>query len=293
MDPLNIYAHLFDRAESVENARFPSALHIYLQDLADFDRSLDTEAAWRLDSRIAQKLADETGHAPPGGWSKFVNLVAGTRWVKTQRERFIVQGVPDADENLRQELVEAYTQQLVPPTVASSTFILLGIHPAWGVYLANKMSRTSASSTKRKDDLFPEATLDVVTRCVYGAIGTVMEALAEVGAEGALSRPAFAKFAQAAIDWTAGRTRDRAPETVGGLDPFLDRTGGEMDRIGPLWAQELIAEVLVPAGAAKTIGDDLILVDVELLQSIDVGPDKMTAGRLDDFLSDSGMKARA
>lgn len=279
------FAQLVEHSEPDRPFQPPDVLGRFVETLDEFDGPLEMEAAWRLDAGVARKIRSSKKVHPPGGWRRFICLLAGTPWVSAKKDRFVVERIPEEGTAMRRELVCAFAQRLVPPTAAASMFIMLGLHPAWGVHLAHRMYNRSGRPSARKPEMFPEASMTVAARATFDFMSAVFGGLVEVGSGKRISEPTFQIFVLQAVEWASRVARKRWDEETGGLEPFLDKVGSEENRVGPLLVGELIDDVLVPSGVAERRGDHQFVVDASLLDSIDVGPKNHPSGGLERFLS--------
>lgn len=261
---------------------------------------LPMEGAWRLEGEACRRLENSEGYVPPGGWRGLAALAAGCGVLKANREGFQPASSADAlvewtAEQTTRRLVEAFSRRLVPPTTAAGLFILLGIHPAWGVHLAHAAHKrvdpeaapSGGDPSRRRRDLFPAETLEVVEEAVFGAVATIVATLRQLDPGQKYPLDALAGLVEAAC--TAARRRAEAQfEPDGrGLDPFVEV--GDGDRRETNWrvidftTSDLVDALLVPAGAAHRFDDDALCIAPGVFDEVRVGP--WTVDQQDDRLT--------
>lgn len=130
-----------------------------------------TEKAWVLDRRDCRRLEQATNIVPPGGWGGLVQLAAGLMLEPT-RETF-----EQAEHPLDGHLIEAFTKYLVPPGAAAAFFLMLGMHPAWGLAIAQDvqcgthLSRHGSSFQRPFGEEATAAVRDVLFISMAGMLG--------------------------------------------------------------------------------------------------------------------------
>lgn len=235
------------------------------------------EGAWRLDSDEARKLTDRAGARPAGGWLAVAALAAGCDVLEASRDQFEPGLSPEeirgwtSDETTRR-LLHAFTRDLVPPTTAAGLFIMLDIHPAWGVHLAHTVHRLDddeadePNRNPRNRDLFPSESLQVVGSMVSDALRRIIDRLAHLDPEETYSVQDLSSFVREVCDDIVEKAReDREPQS--GLDPLVDSNADTRTnwRSTDFVAQDLLDAYLVPAGVAtRTSG------------TFQIDPDKLT-----------------
>lgn len=253
---------------------------------AERQGGLAVEGAWRLDGEVAAELGDETGYIPPGGWRGVAALAAGCGVLKATRQGFepSIDREELADWSTRKagsRLVESFTRRLVPPTTAAGLFILLGLHPAWGVHLAHTRNRAAPGREAASDpdrEMFPEATLEVVEQTVFGAINAIIGGLRRLEPGHSYGVDALANLVDAACRASRCAARRRHGDvfegSVAGLPPFVDTPGGGENsnwRVIDFTTGDLLDAFLVPAGAARRFDDGRFSVVPGAFEDIQVG----------------------
>ena len=249
--------------------------------------SLPLEGAWRLDAEAGRRLEEVTGYVPAGGWRGVASLAAGCGVLAASREAFdpnlelaALQEWSDAEAT--QRLLEAFTRRLVPPTTAAGLFIMLGLHPAWGVHLAHRSHRRFADgevempdrSSDHRAELFDESSYEVVERTVFGAIAGIVGALRDLEPEQTYPLDALAGLIESVCKSARREATDRRPEGGWpGLSPFVDLEpeGRSNWRVIDFTTSDLIDAFLVPAGAAHRFNDGSFCVAPGAFDGLRVG----------------------
>jgi hypothetical protein len=292
MQAMETYSTLLESGQPDERTSSTPDVRQFLMDLVATTLERETlplEGAWRLGSETVRDLRSRHGYTPPGGWRGVASLAAGCDVLEASREEFEARTTPEAlsdwsDAETRRRLVEAFTRRLVPPTTAAGLFILLGVHPAWGVHLAHASNRRSTSReetkndrSRRERDLFPEETFRVVRRAVFGAMSATTTALRQLDGDARYSVDALAEW----IECVCRQTRQRAEGELGeadrsGLAPFVDDSEVQLDgsnwRVIDFTTEDLLDSFLVPAGVARHFDDGTFRIEPEALADVCVGP---------------------
>lgn len=123
--------------------------HIRLLDAARAMRevaSLDCNRPWSISTDCERKLTQIAGFIPHGGWRNLVSLLAGLV-EQTENDRLVFS--PDLDnwneQQLWQDAKALFSDKLMPPNAAAHLFIMLGIHPLWGLRLAQQKQDREAT----------------------------------------------------------------------------------------------------------------------------------------------------
>jgi len=237
------------------------ALHM-LYNHAQKEGGLAMNGAWRLAPEECRRLEDKAGYAPPGGWRGLAALAAGCGVLKANREGFQPLGDWDGKTGAK-ELLEAFTRRLVPPTTAAGLFILLGVHPAWGVRLAH-YAQTGETPDGSREELFPQETLEVVREAVFGVIEEIVEELK--------AREVHEVDQLAEVVAEACETAPKKGGAERGLSPFVEAgdTSEANWRVIDFTASDLIDAWLVPAQAVERIDEGRIRVITDALDDVRV-----------------------
>ena len=250
-----------------------------LVQLADDRGILPIQGPWRIDASIARALERGTGATPPGGWSGLASILAGADVLHVTREGFHAALTPEAfaqwtDEELHRRLCEAMTMRLVPPATAAGLLLLLGIHPAWGLKVANHVHHTlgvhvdgvdrsanddgaARANTIHDPTLFPEAIVEAVQHGIFLTVAAIFEVVRVMEAGQAYPLESFAQMVSKACAFGHRVIKHelRGQTFTGALHPFIDhllspRTDG-MQRALDFTMLDLVDHYLVPIGAAR------------------------------------------
>ena len=246
-----------------------------LLELARERGPLPLQGPWRLHTSVCRELERETRRTPPGGWQGLAALLAGTDAFEVRADGFhdlIGAQVLAArgEHDLRRAIVESLTVRLVPPASAAGLFLLIGLHPGWGLRLANEvhtqLGQEPESDLAKVAGLFPADTLELVRRGVFGAtISVIFETLRTLEADQAYPIDALAD-----IVWSACRfghdfiEREHRHIHTPGLDLFIDhltqRASDTKQRAVDFTILDLLDHFLVPAGIARRFDDQTFCI---------------------------------
>ncbi|MGM0554750.1 MAG: hypothetical protein ACQEVA_00040 [Myxococcota bacterium] len=256
---------------------------IRINALATEAGGLETEAAWRLRAREARRLEELAGYSPPGGWAALAELACGCGVLEATNERFESSIEPDdlaawTERDTRRSLVESFSKRLVPPSSAAGLFILLGMHPAWGLRIAHEVADVDVLGVDgesvmrpgwRDSTIFPPETAEVLLAATFGSIAAILETLDELNMDQKYPVDALAGW----IGGVCRGFRERASthlEAAGapGVPAFLSSEGLEAVRsnfrIRDFTVRDLLDSVLIPAGVLRRFDDGTfcVLADV-------------------------------
>ncbi|MBA2662686.1 MAG: hypothetical protein H0U74_10355 [Bradymonadaceae bacterium] len=250
----------------------PALLH--LLSYAHERKLLVSEGAWRLHSRECRELEERTGYSPPGGWKGLCGLAAGCRVLRAVADGFVAESGLDevaawSSEAARRRLLESYTCYLAPPSSAAGVFILMGLHPVWGLRLAHAVNLASdhidgsgLNLGFRDDAIFPAHTLSAVQDAVFGATACVVATLRQLTPYKAYPIDALAGV----VDASCRLARQHALDTLDvnaldGLPVFLAHDlvdgldGRSHHRVVDFTTSNLVDTLLVPSGAFRRFDD--------------------------------------
>ena len=241
---------------------------------------LDLHGPWHLHPACASALSRQHGITPPGGWSALAGVMAGATLLAVREQGFVPLMTLDtfdalSDTEIDRMLIESLAIRLVPPTTAAGLFLTLGLHPAWGLRLANEIHRAVAESehTDRDDGapeimqgvdtarLFARATLGVVERGVFRTISAILEVCRALEGRQAYSTGMFAHVVLDICERArAQMTEERGARRDGELELFFDAIVGHNEfettrRALDIVVSDLFDRFLVPIGAVRRFDD--------------------------------------
>lgn len=295
MKGLHTYLELVENGRPMEKTPEPPALEVAILQLLEHAYRVDqlpVEGAWRLSSRVSRTLERRHETSPPGGWAALAGLACGSGVLCAMREGFgpelsIEEVAKWSPEHTRRLLLEAFTRLLVPPASAAGLFILLGLHPAWGLRVAHgthaerRSEFTGRPSENiepgwRDQTIFPERTAEVVEEAIFSSIAAIVATLRKLSPERRYPVDALASVVDEACQFarqSALQDRDEAAEP--GLSPFLDRpegAGGHRNhRALDFVTVDLLDTLLVPAGSARRFDDGTFCIFEDALEGVRVG----------------------
>lgn len=242
---------------------------------------LRTEGVWRLHRAEARRLEESTGYRPPGGWKKFCSLAAGSGVVRATADDF----QPDAElsevaewgvAGTRRRLVEAFTRTLVPPQAAAGFFVVLGVHPLWGLRLAHRMHGHHAKDLAMSET--ERSVLDTLEEIVFGALGGIIAALRQLEPTKRYGVEALTGVVGECCAKARRKDNDsrELANTLALLQDDPDWTSFEQDsrahhRALDFTTEGLIDSVLVPAAALTRFDDGTFCVTEHAFEGILVG----------------------
>ena len=289
MELMERYLKLVDSGRRIDQQEVSiSPVKSSLMDLleeAHREGGLELEGAWRLDAGAGRRLEERTDHVPAGGWRGLASLAAGAGVLSASRESFEpeieLEELADwKPEWATRRLLQAFTRRLVPPTTAAGLFILLGIHPAWGVHIAHRSHRRyggqepPGSDPGRHAEMFADETLDVVDDAVFGAVSGIVAALRALEPDQKYPVDTLSSFIDSLCAEVRRLGRQQRPEEGwSGLEPFvdIDADGGSSWRVIDFTTTDLIDAFLIPAGAAHRFNDGTFCVDPDAFDEVFVG----------------------
>jgi hypothetical protein len=296
MDGLHSYLELVENGRSMSEPAQPAAARrplMLLLERARREDMLPVEGAWRLDSRVCRALEREHEMSPPGGWAGLAGLACGCGVLRARREAFEPDMAPAElaqwdEADVRKRLVEAFCRLLVPPATAAGLFIVLGLHPAWGLRVAHAAHTRGRSDLSgrppsgiepgwRDETLFPQQTADRVEETVFSAIATVVTSLRKLSPDCRYPVDALASLVHQACRFARETAEEGFDEAVEpGLSPFL---GDSQGAAGPrnfrtldFVTVDLLDSLLVPACVARRFDDGTFCVFEGALDGVRVGP---------------------
>lgn len=237
---------------------------------------LALQGAWRLHSAECEALEARFGWRPAGGWRALAGLLAGSPVLRPEARRFVLR---DADVQpgqwregaLRCALLEALTCHLVPPTTAAGLFLVMGIHPAWGLRLAATLHEDFCRPGEARPDApthalwlhqtFPPVRLEAVRHAIACALTVTLETLRTLDPHHRYPIDALGELVVAAAAFARGRLRERLDGTIDQgspvlLDQLMPTEARQRERAAAFASHDLLDQVLVPAQIARRFDDD-------------------------------------
>ncbi len=262
---------------------------IRLNERAIEREGLVTEGAWRLRAREARQLETAAGYSPPGGWAALAELACGCGVLEATNDRFWSAIESDAlakwtERDVRRRLTESFSRRLVPPSSAAGLFILLGIHPAWGLRLAHEVADGGVLLEDedavlrpgwRDTTVFPDETAEVLCSATFGAIAAILETLNRLEMDQRYPIDAFARWIGEICRGFRERAQSRL-ESAGasGVPAFLSAEGLDAVRtnfrIRDFTVTDLLDSVLVPAGVLRRFEDGTFCVVADVTREAEV-----------------------
>lgn len=242
---------------------------------------LELRGPWRLHPSVSRALDAQAGITPPGGWAGLASVLAGAGVLQVRG-----QGISPlisleelegwSDQELRRRLIEALTLRLVPPATAAGLFLLVGIHPAWGLRLANAVHERLGLEDPDRDPpqgpgtlgdptLFPQPVLRALERGVFGGISALFEALRTLDAGRAYPLEALGELVWQVCQFVQRFLRRERPARRAGelglfIDHLTDRFGDASQRALDFAMLDLVDHLLVPAGAARRFDEQTFCI---------------------------------
>lgn len=263
-----------------------------LVDLALREGALGFQGAWRLDSKHAQQLEQQTGLVPPGGWQGLAGVLAGCDVLRVVDDGFVATTTPQAlgamsAADLQRTMIEALTIRLIPPATAAGLFLLVGIHPAWGLRLAYEAQPEPdpRSATLMHDPvMFPPRHLPVLERAVFTTLGSILSLLQSLPHDRRYPIDALAELVGRSCE--LGRTiiEEGIRHPMDGRVPVMithllhqNPTRKRHQRAVDFTLMDLIDAFLVPCGIVRRFDDQTISVNrLAITDDVRIGHRELT-----------------
>lgn len=248
---------------------------------------LALQGAWRLHSAECEALEARFGWRPSGGWRALAGLLAGSPVLRPEARRFVLRR-EDArpgdwgDAALRCALIEALTCHLVPPTTAAGLFLVMGVHPAWGLRLATALHEALSCGSSARDasdtthalwlrQTFPPVRLEAVRFAISCALALIFETLRTLDAGHRYPIDALGALIVAVASFARAQLRERIDGTVDQgspvlLDQLMPCEARQLERATAFASRDLLDQVLVPAQIARRFDDDTFAVLPDALE---------------------------
>lgn len=241
---------------------------------------LPCSSAWQLDGHIAQVMAQRGHRAPEGGWGPCIALLAAAGIFHSEEGGFVACLTPEAfltrfasPGDVQRVMIEAWTRALVPPTLAAGLFLLLGLHPYWGLKVAGSVHTTlvqheplMAHQPHKRCD-FDDPTVVSLTRIVFDLIEGTLSALRGLDGHTLYSEEVLGESLWPHVLRAIKRLRALHAELPPGkLGLFYQETDLLVTRERLfLWCGELMHELLLPTELATRLPDGRFCVHHDVL----------------------------
>lgn len=247
---------------------------------------LDIDGPWRLASHECRALERSTQTVPPGGWRGLCSLLAGTGLIRTGADAFFPTASSASiykwdEATTRRKLTEAFTMRLVPPSTAAGLFLLVGLHPAWGLKLASisheQVPEISPVGSRRAAQLsdpnkFPPRAIRAARQGFFATISIIIEALRTLDADRAYPIDALARVIADAAEFGRVLVQQELPPQLAQppmIPIFIDQIVGPLpgleQRSIDFTTHDLLDNFLVPAGVVRRFDQHTFCVWPELI----------------------------
>jgi hypothetical protein len=240
-----------------------------LKDLLDFahsqtDEGLRMKGPWRLHPSTVSALKDYTADTPPGGWDAFTGLVCGAEYLEADSSVFEPmvepEDIADLDEaGFRKQLIEGFTRQLIPPKAAAGLFLMLDIHPVWGLRVARRVQRehrTLSTVEPKKLDGVNNEILEQVRALIFDVLDGIIGVLKTLDPD---KKYCIEHIIDALGEVVADKRNIHQLDDIesDALDMPVRISGDdELNRLTDFIKEDLFESVLAPAGAVLWLDRD-------------------------------------
>lgn len=226
---------------------------------------LPTKAAWVLDRLVSEAITQRSSMQPVGGWPSLAALAAGSGWFCAHATRFEpaialedVQKLSNAQ--VRRTLCEAFTRALVPPVAAAALCIMIGLHPAWALFVCHRAYQRAGEEDEAAEHahesarMFDPAVARVVESAVFAVMDVVIRVLRDLDPAQRYAVHDFAQLVAAACQ-VARQQIQLAADARGGLSlqPLLTMSAEPMHEAEQFVCRDLFGAVMVPAGIVQVV----------------------------------------
>lgn len=240
-----------------------------LKDLLDYahnetDEGLPMKGPWRLHPSTVSALKDYTDGTPPGGWDAFTGLVCGAEYL--QADSSVFEPMVDAEDftdleeaDFRKQLVEGFTRQMIPPKAAAGLFLMLDIHPVWGLRVARRVQRehrTLSTVEPKKLDGVNNEILERVRSLIFDVLDGIIGVLKTLEPDKTYCIEHIIDSLAEVIAERRQRYQLNDIETDGESMPVRIAGEDELNRLSDFMTSDLFDGVLVPGGAVYWLDRD-------------------------------------
>lgn len=235
------------------------------------------QGAWRLHPTAATQLTARAGGlTPQGGWHGLASMLSGTRFLKVTHAGFTALQNPDTIElwtesELQRAMLESLSMHLIPPTTAAGLFLMIGLHPAWGLRVANETHKILADrehdpheltrlNTLEDEGLFPHPSHAIISHAIFASLSIILEALRSLEAGKLYRIDHLSAVILEATRHARHLIKTRSPVTGRrALEPFIDHITGHLQdavaRVHDFTQLDIVDNYLVPAGIVQRFDD--------------------------------------
>ena len=286
---LRAYTSLLESARQIDTTPASAELLPFAQQLyreAHRRGSLPIQGAWQLHSSMAMALSAarrQTPYAPPGGWSAMMSLLAGTTLFKATQSGFFPLLPEDTlelwtERELRRAMLESLSMYLIPPPTAAGLFLLIGLHPAWGLRVAHETHKLinravtlidedgqdRASQLIEDERVFPYPSYEVISRAIFACLSIILESLQSLEEGHTYQVEHLTQVVLEATRFARKRIFKHGRLPGRSLHPFIDQHTNHLQepfsRALDFTTLDLIDHYLVPAGVVHRFPDQTFCV---------------------------------
>lgn len=236
---------------------------------------LDFDGPWRINATHSMHLTNAAGYTPAGGWHGLAGLLAGCGVLKADNTNGFVPAMPmeallDLDaQGLQTLLVESMTRYLVPPTTTAGFFMLLGLHPGWGLRLVHEAQRETLMATHRtlydSPSLYPKHILSALEHGIFTALSAIFDILRATASDKRYQCAHFATLIQHACVLARRGIERKLPHHSDLEMPLFVlqlQSGryGSVHRSMEFLLADLFDHFLIPAGVVQRFNDQTFSV---------------------------------
>lgn len=236
---------------------------------------------WRLDGHIAQVMAKRGYRAPEGGWGPCIALLAAAGIFHSEEGGFVACLTPEAfltrftsPGDVQRVMIEAWTRALVPPTLAAGLFLLLGLHPYWGLKVAGSVHTTLVqheplmAHQPHKRCEFDDPTVVSLTRIVFDLMESMLSVLRGLDAHTLYAEEVLGESLWPYVLRASERLKTLQAGCIApGQLPLLVGEAGLLTTKARCrtWCEDLMHELLLPAELATRLPDGRFCVHHDVL----------------------------
>lgn len=236
---------------------------------------LDFDGPWRIGAAYSMHLSEVAGYTPAGGWHGLAGLLAGCGVLRADNTHgftpaMSMEALLELDAHaLQTRLVESMTRHLVPPTTTAGFFMLLGLHPGWGLRLVHEAQRDTPMAAHRKiydsPTLYPTHVLRVLEQGVFTVLSAIFDILRATSPDKRYRCTHLAALIQHACVLVREGIEHKLPHHDDLEMPLFvvqlqSRRYGSVDRSLEFLLADLFDHFLTPAGVIQRFNDQTFSV---------------------------------